>query len=89
MCKGQSRPNLLSIIDSGTFSVGIKFSYFALTLEWGNTMAVYLPMIFIIILCFAEQPGKVDIRLWLYKLLLSWNARVGFITFNAISIPVT
>lgn len=52
-------------------------------------MAVYLPMIFVIILCFAEQSGKVDIRLWLYKLLLSWKARVGFITFKAISIPMT
>ena len=66
------------IIDSGTFSVRINFSYFALTLEWGNTTALYLPMIFIIILCLAERCGKVDI-LCLYRLLLSWNASVGFI----------
>ena len=41
-------------------------------------MALYLPMIFIIILCLAERCGKVDI-LCLYRLLLSWNASVGFI----------
>ena len=40
-------------------------------------MAVYLPMIFIIILCLAERSGKVYI-LWFYKLLRSWNAGDGF-----------
>lgn len=87
MSKGQSKLNLLSLTVV-RFSVGIKFSYFALTLEWGNTMAVYLPMILIIILCLAELSGKVDI-LCLYKILLSWNAIVGFIKFNAIFALVT
>ena len=41
-------------------------------------MAVYLPMIFIIILCFAEQSGKVDIRLWLYKTITQLESPYRF-----------
>ena len=65
MCKGQSKRNLLLLTASGPFSVGIN-SYLVRTSGMGN-MALYLPMIFIIILFLAERSGKVDI-LCFYKL---------------------